>query len=223
MSRTVPSRQTTAAAGAGGGVPAAPRRGRPDAAQFRSARLIWYGLDEGWRGARRLGTVQPGPEGSAQYGTLEHGDRPALRPDEDPQRRAVTVITMPPQPRRPALLPDGTEAGHLEAVTVATAAALAGTGLVDDQWPWHLDATVRQSWLEQQRDLAAELADRLADEPWRLLTLSVDRMPQIFHYRESEYGWVAVAAVHETLLAAYGRGVSAYALAFTRADLDQYE
>ena len=200
-----------------------PRRKGLSPDDFRSALLPWYGLDEGWRGARRLGTLRRDPDGTVQYGTLEHGDRPAGRPGENPQRRAVTVVTMLPLPRRPAVLPDGTAAGHLEAATVATAAAVAGIGLVDDQLPWHLDAALRQSWIDQQRELAARVADRLGDEPWRLLTLTVDRAPQVFHYRESEYGWVAVAAVRDALLAAYGRGVSAYSLAFIRADPAGYE
>lgn len=200
-----------------------PRRTGQSAEDFRSALLPWYGLDEGWHGPRRLGTLRRDPDGTVQYGTLEHGDRAAGRPGENPQRRAVTVITMLPLPRRPATLPDGSTAGHLEAATVATAAAVAGIGLVDDQLPWHLDAALRQSWIDQQRELAARVADRLGDEPWRLLTLTVDRAPQVFHYRESEYGWVAVAAARDALLAAYGRGVSAYSLAFTRADPAGYE
>jgi hypothetical protein len=111
----------------------------------------------------------------------------------------------------------------IEAATVATVAAVAGIGLVEDQWPWHLEVAVRQSWLDQQREMAAQVADRLGDLPWRLLTLTVDGMPQVFHYRESEYGWVLATATRRCLLAAYGRGVSAYSLAFTRAELDQYD
>ncbi|HEY3870186.1 MAG TPA: hypothetical protein VGM10_17610 [Actinocrinis sp.] len=213
MTRTVPDPSPRQAPGTEQG----PRPRRLSAEDFRTARLPWYGLDEGWHGPRRLGTLRRDPDGTVQYGTLEHGDRPAGRPGENPQRRAVTVITMLALPRRPAA------AGHLEATTVATVAAVAGIGLVDDQLPWHLDAALRQRWIDQQRELAARVADRLGDEPWRLLTLTVDRAPQVFHYRESEYGWVAVAAVHNALLAAYGRGVSAYSLAFTRADPAGYE
>lgn len=98
-------------------------------------------------------------------------------------------------PSRPELRRDGTTGpGVIEAATVATVAAVAGIGLVEDQWPWHLDVAVRQSWLDQQRELAAQIADRLGDLPWRLLTLAADGMPQVFHYRESEYGWVLATA-----------------------------
>jgi hypothetical protein len=130
---------------------------------------------------------------------------------------------MAPLPRRPALRPDGTARGFVEASTVASVAAVAGIGLVEEQWPWHLDVAVRQHWMDQQRELAAQVADRLGDLPWRLLTLSVDLLPQVFHYRESEYGWVLATATQHCFLAAYGRGVSAYSLAFTRVSLADYE
>ncbi|HEV3173480.1 MAG TPA: hypothetical protein VGZ32_24235 [Actinocrinis sp.] len=192
--------------------------------RFRAAALPWYGLDDGWFGSRRVGGLCTDPDGTVRYGTLEHGDAPAGRPGVDPQRRAVTVVTMAALPSRPELRSDGTVGpGVIEAATVATVAAVAGIGLVEDQWPWHLEVAVRQSWLDQQREMAAQVADRLGDLPWRLLTLTVDGMPQVFHYRESEYGWVLATATRRCLLAAYGRGVSAYSLAFTRAELDQYD
>lgn len=123
-------------------------------AEFRAAQLPWYGLDAGWRGVRRLGALCADADGTVQYGTLLHGDAPTSRPGEDPQRRAVTVVTMAPLPRRPALRPDGTARGFVEASTVSSVASVAGIGLVEEQWPWHLDATVRQHWMDQQRDLA---------------------------------------------------------------------
>ena len=201
-----------------------PEAGAAEAAErFRAAGLPWYGLDGAWHGSRRLGELRADSDGTVRYGTLEHGDAAALRPGADPQRRAVSVVTMAALPSRAALRADGTPGpGVIEAATVATAAAVAGIGLVEDQWPWHLDATVRQSWLDQQRELAAQVADRLGDVPWRLLTLTVDGMPQVFHYRESEYGWVLATATRQCLLAAYGRGVSAYSLAFTRVDPGLY-
>ena len=192
-------------------------------ATFLAAQLPWYGLDAGWRGERRLGSLCADVDGTVQYGSLLHGDAPAGRPGGDPQRRAVTVVTMAPLPRRPALRPDGTARGFVEASTVASAAAVAGIGLVEEQWPWHLDVAVRQHWMDQQRELAAQVADRLGDLPWRLLTLSVDLLPQVFHYRESEYGWVLATATQHCFLAAYGRGVSAYSLAFTRVSLADYD
>lgn len=202
--------------------PAVP--GVPAADRFRAAGLPWYGLDGAWRGPRRFGELRADSDGTVRYGTLDHGDAAALRPGADPQRRAVAVVTMAALPSRPALRADGTPGpGVIEAVTIATAAAVAGIGLVEDQWPWHLDVTVRQSWLDQQRELAVQVADRLGDLPWRLLTLTVDGMPQVFHYRESEYGWVLATATRQCLLAAYGRGVSAYSLAFNRVDPGLYE
>ncbi|MBS2963643.1 hypothetical protein KGA66_11330 [Actinocrinis puniceicyclus] len=191
-------------------------------AAFCAARLPWYGLDPGWRGERRLGSLCTDADGTVQYGTLLHGDAPTGRPGGDPQRRAVTVVTMAPLPRRPVLRPDGTARGFVEAATVAAAAAVAGIGLVEEQWPWHLDVSVREHWMDQQRELAAQVAQRLGDTPWRLLTLTVDLLPQVFHYRESEYGWVLATAAQHCFLAAYGRGVSAYSLAFTRVGLDEY-
>lgn len=192
-------------------------------AEFRSARLPWYGLDPGWRGERRLGTLCVHTDDTVQYGTLLHGDPPAVRPGGDPQRRAVTVVTMAPLPRRPVLRADGAERGFVEASTVSSVAAVAGIGLVEEQWPWHLDAMVRQQWMDQQRELAVQVADRLGDLPWRLLILSVDLLPQVFHYRESEYGWVLATATKHCFLAAYGRGVSAYSLAFAQVDLGDYD
>lgn len=207
-----------------------PRQASPDqrpalratAAELRAAPLPWYGLDAGWRGPRRPGLIATGPDGVVEYGALAHGDPPAGRPDRDPQRRAVSVITMAHLPRRPLTRPDATPAGFLEATTVATAAAVAGMALVDEQWPWHVDASVRDDWMDQQRELAVTVADRLGAEPWRPLTLHVDGTPQAFHYRESAYGWVLATSLTQCLLAAYGRGVSAYSLAFARADLDAY-
>ncbi len=220
---TSPAQQPSRQAESPSIVAAAARTSSREAhAAFRNAQLPWYGLDGGWRGDRRLGSLIADADGTVQYGTLLHGDAPTGRPGGDPQRRAVTVITMAPLPRRPALRQDGIARGFVEASTVSSAAAVAGIGLVEEQWPWHLDASVREQWMNQQRDLAAQVADRLGDLPWRLLTLTVDRLPHAFHYRESEYGWVLATATQHCFLAAYGRGVSAYALAFTQVSLDEY-
>jgi hypothetical protein len=200
--------------------PAAPSAAQDNA--FHAAPLPWRGLDGGWRGSRRRGLISVGPDGTVAYGTLAHGDAPARRPGGDPQRRAVTVVTMMAQPRRPLTKADGTPAGFVEETTVSTAAAVAGMSLVDEQWPWEVDAAVRQSWMDQQRELAASVADRLGTPPWRSLTLDVDNSPVVFHYRESEYGWVLATELPDCLLSAFGRGVSAYSLAFTHADLDHY-
>jgi hypothetical protein len=184
--------------------------------------LDWYGLDADWRGPRRLGELCTDAEGGVQYGILEHGDRAAGRPGVETHRRRVSVMTMALLPRRAAARLDGSPAGFIEAATLETAAAVAGIRLLDEQWPWHLDAAVRQEWLDQQRELALQVADRLGTAPWRSLALPVDGGLHAFHYRESAYGWVLVAATARCLLGAYGRGVSAYSLAFTRASLADY-
>jgi hypothetical protein len=185
---------------------------------FARAGLPWYGLDAGWQGPRSLGAVCTGPDGLVEFGTLRHGDLGALRPDAQAQRRSVTVLTMARLGRRPLYKPDGSVAGSVEAMTASAAAALAGVGLVDDNWPWHLDATTRQYWVDQQRDMAYTVAETLGAEPWQPLTLLVGEQQQEFHYRESLYGWVMAAARPDCFLAAYGRGVSAYSLAFVRVD-----
>jgi hypothetical protein len=203
---------------------------------FLSAALPWYGLDAQWRGPRQLGSVSTGPDGAVEYGLLGHGDAPSGRPAtrEDPPRKSAAVLTMALLPRRPVPRPDGVAGVFLEATGVGTAAAVAGLRLVEEQWPWQLDPVIRQDWLHQQRDLACEVAERLGEPPWRLLTLPLDGAPHVFHYRESQYGWVlaataplratqqGTAATRDFLIAAYGRGVSAYALGLARADLARY-
>jgi hypothetical protein len=59
------------------------------------------------------------------------------------------------------------------------------------------------------------LADDLAGSAWSTLSLPVDGAPTPFHYRESEFGWVLAGPTHQGVhLGAYGRGMSAYGLAF---------
>lgn len=186
--------------------------------RFSTAGLPWYGLDAGWQGPRALGLISTGPDGLVEFGTLRHGDPAAGRPDSDAQRRAVTALTMARLGRRPLTKPDGSPAGLVEAMSVGTAAALAGVGLVEDNWPWELDPSVRQHWLEQQREIAYTLSETLGAEAWQTLTLPVGDQQQVFHYRESTYGWVMAGARPDCFLAAYGRGVSAYSLAFVRVD-----
>ena len=197
----------------------APRRGSADPlCVFAEADLPWYGLDAGWQGARDLGSVSTGPDGLVEFGTLRHGDPAATRPDARAQRRSVTVLTMARLGRRPLAKPDGSPAGSVEAMNVGAAAALAGVGLVEDNWPWELDVNLRQQWLDQQRELAYVVSEVLAGDPWHPLTLPVGQQQQAFHYRESPYGWVMAASRPDCFLAAYGRGVSAYSLAFVRVD-----
>lgn len=185
---------------------------------FVASGLPWYGLDAGWQGARDLGSVSTGPDGIVEFGTLRHGDPPATRPDSRAQRRSVTVLTMARLGRRPVCKPGGEQAGTVEAMTVGSAAALAGVGLVQDNWPWDLETSLRQQWLDQQVEMAYLVSDTLAGAPWQPLTLPVGQQQQPFHYRESPYGWVMAASRPDCFLAAYGRGVSAYSLAFVRVD-----
>jgi hypothetical protein len=209
--------------GSGGSAKAAGRvRGAASAerhdAKYVAAALPWYGLDAGWQGPRALGTLSTGPDGLVEFGTLRHGDPGATRPDARTQRRAVTVLTMARLGRRPLYKADGTSAGSVEAMTVNAAAALAGVGLVEDNWPWELGASVRQHWLDQQRELAYVLSESLGTDPWQELTVPVGEQQLAFHYRESTYGWVMAGARADCFIAAYGRGVSAYSLAFVRVD-----
>lgn len=185
---------------------------------FVQADLPWYGLDAGWQGSRNLGAVSTGPDGLVEFGALRHGDAGPARPDARAQRRSVTVLTMARLGRRPLYKPDGAAAGSVEAMTAGAAAALAGVGLVEDNWPWQLETSMRQQWLDQQRELAYVLSESLGADPWRPLTLIVGEQQQAFQYRESTYGWVMAAARSDCFLAAYGRGVSAYSLAFVRVD-----
>lgn len=200
-----------------------------DEAGFREAGLPWYGLDEGWTRERRLGALCRGADGLVEYGSLEHGDPPAGRPGLDAYRKAVTVVTMARLPRRPVLRPDGRPGGFLEATDAAAVAAVAGLGLVAEQWPWKLQVGLRQDWLYQQRELACSSAEQLGGEPWRMLTLPLGGAPHVFHYRECDYGWVLVAPGPvesggvSCFLAAFGHGVSAYPLVLAQADLSDYQ
>jgi hypothetical protein len=220
-------------------LPASPTVLAPRSADevFLSAALPWYGLDDQWRGPRQLGSVSTGSDGCVEYGLLGHGEPPSGRPtlEEGSARKSAAVLTMALLPRRTEQRPDGAAGASLEATSVETAAAVAGLRLVEEQWPRQLDPAVRHEWLLQQRDLACEVAERLGDPPWRLLTLPLDGAPHVFHYRESQYGWVLAAtaplrvparpgasAVGDFLVAAYGRGVSAYGLGLARADLARY-
>ncbi|HEV2634739.1 MAG TPA: hypothetical protein VGX23_06300 [Actinocrinis sp.] len=224
MTSQAPSRSAAA--------PASIRTARPagDRSAFRAAGLPWFGLDEGWTRERRLGALSLGADGLVEYGMLEHGDPPAGRPGLDAYRKAVTVVTMARLPRREVLRATGAPGGFLEATDAAAVAAVAGLGLVAEQWPWKLAAGLRQDWLHQQRDLACLSAEQLGGDTWRMLTLPLGGKPQVFHYRESDYGWVLAAPgpVDDgdgtgCFLAAFGHGVSAYPLVLARAELSDYQ
>ncbi|MFG2135821.1 hypothetical protein [Streptomyces sp. NPDC048650] len=207
-----------------------PTRGVPaDAGRkvdgYLLAAFPWYGLDEAFTGPRWLMQVGAAADGTVEHGATGHGQEPTIRVEtgQDEDRFAVVVTVASRPVRRSA---DGT--GVLEATSVSTAAWLAGSGLLAQTWPSHMDRTLRQDWLDQQTTIAWELADDLAGESWNELTLPVDGVPMPFRYRESEYGWVLAGSSSDgpegVHIGAYGRGMSAYGLGFSVVkDLAAYE
>lgn len=189
---------------------------------YTRADVPWYGLDEGWTGARWLGPLGSSPDGAVDYGSLGHGDEPVrsyLTQDPSEGRRFAVVVTVARRPQR--RLGDGT--GILEATSVSSAAWLAGSGLLGVTEQPGMERAMRQEWLDQQTSLAWDLADDLEGSGWSALTLPVNGTPQPFRYRESEYGWVLAGDAPGVHLGAYGRGVSAYGLGFASiADLGNY-
>jgi hypothetical protein len=190
---------------------------------FLPAPFPWYGLDEAFTGSRWLLNVGSSAEGVVEHGSIGHGDPPMVRSEGreggDRERFAVVVTVAANPVRRSA---DGT--GLLEATSVASAAWLAGSGLLAVTWPPQMDHTLRDDWLEQQTETAWTLADDLAGPAWSTLSLPVDGVPMPFHYRESEFGWVLAGSTREGVhLGAYGRGMSAYGLGFSIVkDLTEY-
>jgi hypothetical protein len=186
----------------------------------------WYGLDDAWTGHRWLSTIVLGPDGVAEYGTLGHGDRPARRPDEAAPRKFCGVVTMAKLDRRPAegsaSEPDARSGAFMEPTTLHTLAAVAGLGLLADDWPWTVDKALRGEWLAQQTEVAYDVAEDLDAMPWRSVQLPVDGRATRFFYRESEYGWVLAAELRECWLGAYGRGLTAYGLGFAQVTLDAW-
>lgn len=177
---------------------------------YLKADFPWYGLDDAFRGPRWLSAVGTSADGTVEHGSTGHGDQPSVRGELDPDsRRFVVVVTVAHRPVRRST--DGT--GVLEATSVATAAWLAGSGLLNRTWPVQMEHSLRQDWLDQQTAIAWDLADNLTGPGWTTLTLPVDTTPTEFRYRESEYGWVlAGSTAGGAHLGAYGRGMSAYGL-----------
>ena len=201
-------------------------QGAVGAAEQALAAFPWYGLDETFTGPRWLLQVGTSVAGLVEHGSLGHGDAPTLRsplpladPSPDAHRFAV-VVTLARLPQRRS--PDGT--GVLEATSVASAAWLAGAGLLTCTWPSGIERGLRQDWLEQQTAVAWDLADDLDGPDWSSLTLPVDGIPTPFRYRESEYGWVLAGDAPDVHIGAYGRGLSAYGLGLARiGDLRPYQ
>lgn len=218
--------ETTSRAAAPGRAldPSVPQR-RADvtemAALAEAAQFPWYGLDDAFSGPRWLMQVRAGADGVVEHGAMGHGEEPSLRFETDPEeQRFAVVVTVATRPVRRSA--DGT--GVLDATSGASAAWLAGSGLLSCTWPTHMERALRQHWLDQQTDIAWDLADSLGGEGWSTLSLPVDGVPADFHYRESEYGWVLARTAGDSVhLGAYGRGLSAYGLGFRAVnDLGEY-
>jgi hypothetical protein len=184
---------------------------------YAGAGFPWYGLDEAFSGARWLMQVGTSADGTVEHGSLAHGDAPALTsslPMADPvpgAQRFAVVVTLAHRPVRRSA--DGT--GVLDATSVSSAAWLAGVGLLSWAWPPRIDRGLRQDWLEQQSEIAWDLADSVDGPDWSDLSLPVAGMPTPFRYRESEFGWVLAGTAQDAHIGAYGRGMSAYALGFS--------
>ncbi|KWW99277.1 hypothetical protein [Carbonactinospora thermoautotrophica] len=187
--------------------------------QFAAVDFPVYGLDEMWRGRRWLGSVCSSAAGRVECVTLGHGDWPSRRPDDPSPGRFVTVVTVPRRPRR-----HSGDGGFLDATSPATAAAVAGVGLLEDCWPWHIGRELRNDWLRQQIEVAYHLAERLDDEElWRPLSLTVQGKATVLRYREAEYGWVLVGEAPDAYVGLYGRGVSPHGLGLAQVkDFDEY-
>ncbi|MFJ6786241.1 hypothetical protein [Streptomyces angustmyceticus] len=188
------------------------------------AAFPWYGLDEAFTGPRWLMQVGAAADGTVEHGATGHGEEPTIKVEPPQDERFAVVVTVASRPVRRSA--DGT--GVLEATSVSTAAWLAGSGLLAHTWPTQMDRSLRQDWLDQQTMLAWELADDLGGGSWSELMLPVDGEPASFAYRESEYGWVLAGSGGEgpegVHIGAYGRGMSAYGLAFSVIkDLAAYE
>lgn len=183
---------------------------------YLRAPFPWYGLDEAFTGPRWLMQVAVAADGMVQHGSVGHGDEPSIRPDAPDaataeRERFAAVVTIPANPVR--LSSDG---GVLEATSVSSAAWLAGSGLASFTWPAQMDHVRRGEWLDQQTETAWELADDLEGDDWSTLSLPVDGVPTDFYYRESEFGWVLAGSARSGVhIGAYGRGLSAYGLAFS--------
>ncbi|MCW5253242.1 MULTISPECIES: hypothetical protein [unclassified Streptomyces] len=197
--------------------PAVPS-GRRTADGYLRAPFPWYGLDEAFTGRRWLMQVGTAADGGVEHGSIGHGDEPSVRnehlagDEQDAKEKFAVVVTVAASPSRRSA--DGT--GLLEATSVSSAAWLAGVGLLSFTWPGQMDHSLRDDWLEQQTETAWVLADDLDGADWSTLSLPVDGVPTAFHYRESAFGWVLAGSTGQGVhLGAYGRGMSAYGLAFS--------
>ncbi|MQY16726.1 hypothetical protein SRB5_69280 [Streptomyces sp. RB5] len=189
---------------------------------FLRASFPFYGLDQAFTGSRWLLRTGIGADGDVEHGATGHGDTPSYLAEAGLRdHRFTVVVTVASRPVRRSQ--DGT--GVLDATSVSSAAWLAGSGLLSCTWPARMERSMREDWLAQQTGVAWDLADELQGPGWSTLTLPVDGEPVPFHYRESEYGWVLAGGARSGVhVGAYGRGMSAYGLAFSAIeDISGYE
>ncbi|MER6911516.1 hypothetical protein ABT354_07590 [Streptomyces sp. NPDC000594] len=208
--------------------PAATAGRRPPVDAYTGAAFSWYGLDEAYTGPRRLMRAVSTADGVVRHGSLGHGDEPSIHAgqngpsgsDPDEKERFTVVVTVAAGPD----LRSGDGTGVLDATTVSSAAWLAASGLLAHTWPPQLDHSLRDDWLEQQTDTAFTLAHDLEGAEWSTLSLPVDGEPTVFHFRESDFGWILAGPAGDgTYIGAYGRGMSPYGLGFARVpDLTPY-
>ncbi|MGC5346120.1 hypothetical protein ACPXCE_05135 [Streptomyces sp. DT24] len=209
--------ETTSRAGAEGAPTTATAEEVPGARRtvdgYLRAAFPWYGLDEAFTGARWLMQVGTTADGTVRHGAVGHGDEPSVHADMGIEKeRFAVVVTVGNSPVRHS--GDGT--GVLEATTASSAAWLAGSGLLSYTWPPQLDHVLRDEWVDQQTETAFALADDLEGPVWSALSLPVDGVPMPFRYRETEFGWVLAGSARDGVhIGAYGRGMSAYGLAFS--------
>lgn len=179
--------------------------------EFAAVDFAVYGLDGMWRGGRWLGAVASSTAKRVEYVCVGHGDQPSRRPAEPTPDRFVTVLTLPRRDRR-----NSGDGGFLEPTSPMVAAALAGVGLLEDCWPWHITRELRTQWLQQQSEVAVGLACELDSAQWSPLSLPIEDEATVLRYRESPYGWVLAGEAPEGYVGLYGRGVSPYGLGLTR-------
>lgn len=180
--------------------------------QFATAGFPLYGLDGSWRGPRWLGRLRTDPDGIALYAELGHGNsrEHQLQPVPSHVVGVLTVRELPPR-------------SELEGTSVGTAAFAAAESLLTLASPVHLDTMIRDTWVDQQADLAFELSAELDADRWTTLELPLDGEPAKFRYRKTGYGWIAAGESREGFIGLYGRDVEIELLTLATADLQSYD
>ncbi|MCI0687442.1 MAG: hypothetical protein L0Y54_09440 [Sporichthyaceae bacterium] len=179
--------------------------------QFAAADFAMYGLDGSWRGPRWLGRLRTDPDGTPLIGELGHGNSREHQLQPAPSH-VVGVLSVRDAPPRL----------ELEGTSVGTAAFAAAECLVQLAAPLHLEADIRETWVDQQADLAFELASELDADRWSTIELPVDAEPAKFRCRDTGYGWIAAGESQDGFIGLYGRGVELDSLVLVTADLQTY-